>query len=409
MRTIILKTVTKETGIKIPINQATIYGSWIAVLISFILFLAICQKIYQEILRIKYRFKNIRSLDLFTQEDVIDQESGRTRKVFQYPKIKTSNSTGYGTISFLGVNPTLTQTKLNEKLEEISAALGTTIARAELKIKKLPFKVRNDIVFYKGNPSIIVDFTEHPPTKPFEVWIGKTLDNRHIVINAADEVNFIAVGQPGTGKTEAMRSILTSFDRSFANKKNVTVTKYYFGTQKTKTDFNDVEVINASVLEGLEATKDVLEEILVKMNDTENKHLQLKLKNIKEAFSHNHEIDISILVIDELSGWLSKEIFQEKAEQKLQQEVASLINKILKQGRSSGVYCVLGNQNGLSSGLLIQPRQSCAFKLVSRTATIEEAKSIAPSIPDESQSYRQGRFWLESPQMSVTIQTPLIK
>lgn len=224
-----------------------------------------------------------------------------------------------------------------QKVEDLKNVLECNYS-AVVEITREPRSVYMKIVTKKFDDNLRFQKVK---TKPHELYLGTTYYYKNIVVDMRKVPHLILGGATNTGKTVLLFTALTNL---IINCSNVDV---YIAQVSEKSDYEDFKNCNQvkSFTEDLESSKGAFNELVSMIHTRHQEFNKVGAKNINEYNDMSKKkMHYTYLFIDEFSSFMPRKNKNIDSDYELKQECMMLIDKLLSQGRSAGIYIVCGMQ-----------------------------------------------------------------
>lgn len=212
----------------------------------------------------------------------------------------------------------------------------------------------------------------------WSVPIGVSATGDVIGLVLRDRAGVICGGQPGSGKTSGLQSLLSPLMRcssvAFAVVDGkgggdwLCYSERSFAYISTTDDLASVE----SLLVSLEAERSRRAEALPKLRG----HSSFWDDPVDER------LPLIVLVIDESQAFLDPAYLTTKEDKAIGQRIAGLVKRLVALGRSSGIITILATQRPTYDSIPVAARDNCNVRLCWAVSTHESARAVLGDRPD---------------------------
>jgi DNA segregation ATPase FtsK/SpoIIIE-like protein len=218
-------------------------------------------------------------------------------------------------------------------------------------------------------PAIVLPAVTSPESLALRVG---TDGHTWVDVPVANRAGAVVGGQPGSGKTASLRGMLAGL----AGRPDV---QFVVIDGKGGTDW---EPLSARCFAYL-STVDDLEGVATLLRSIEAERLRrvatmTKLRGMSNFWDAGPDVSMPLIVvaIDECQAVLSKAWHPTKVARDLVDEITGLLLRLVAQGRSAGILCVLATQKPTAESLPTSIRDSAGLKISYSVATRAAADAV---------------------------------
>lgn len=207
--------------------------------------------------------------------------------------------------------------------------------------------------------------------QPYELMLGYDIKGNAIVVDMNRRPHLLIAGATGMGKSRCLLIILTNLIYSY--KKNLEIyllslskndLKKFLGYEPVKKFSKDLNEIRG-IYEDLEKQMEKREALIDKEG----------FDNIEEYNQGKNRMKYIYLFADEFSSYMPDDS-DTKQEKEAKEVCLALLKKIIKQGRSSGLFVVMGIQVSTYEEMPTIIRRCCNVKLTFKQSDVLSSRAI---------------------------------
>lgn len=210
------------------------------------------------------------------------------------------------------------------------------------------------------------------PPVDWSLRVGVAEGGLWVDVPLANRAGVVVGGQPGSGKTGSLRSMLAAW----ASLPHV---QFAVVDGKGGSDWNPLA---ARCFEYI-STVDDLDAVITLLRSLESERSRRVATMMNHRGSSNFwdlgpgvDMPLIVLCIDEVQAFVSKAYHPSKCARELVDEIIGLLLRLVSQGRSAGLVCILATQKPTADNLPTSLRDSAGIKLCYSVPTRQAAEAV---------------------------------
>lgn len=210
------------------------------------------------------------------------------------------------------------------------------------------------------------------PPVDWSLRVGVAEGGFWVDVPLANRAGVVVGGQPGSGKTGSLRSMLAAW----ASLPHVQLAVV---DGKGGSDWNPLATRCFEYI----STVDDLEAVIALLRSLESERARRVATMMNRRGSSNFwdlgpgvDMPLIVLCIDEVQAFVSKAYHASKGARELVDEIIGLLMRLVSQGRSAGLVCILATQKPTADNLPTSLRDSAGIKLCYSVPTRQAAEAV---------------------------------
>jgi len=210
------------------------------------------------------------------------------------------------------------------------------------------------------------------PPIDWSLRVGVDGDGSWVDVPLANRAGVVVGGQPGSGKTGSLRSMMAAW----ASQPHVQLAVV---DGKGGSDWDPFAARCFAYI----STVDDLESVIALLRSLESERARRVATMMNHRGSSNFwdlgpgvDMPLIVLCIDEVQAFVSKAYHPSKGARELVDEIIGLLLRLMSQGRSAGLVCILATQKPTADNLPTSLRDSAGIKLCYSVQTRQAAEAV---------------------------------
>ena len=339
--------------------------------------------------------------DMKTKEGAIEQ---RTVKV-DYPRIQRHKTD----IFIWNLPPHFKNEVIENNLEPIGRELKMKCISAQTTKERIGLFKRTGVRITIDRLPDIVWLHEWVSWRPYELFAGKTGDLSPEIIDTSNDSVILIGGTMGSGKSVALESLAAGFVLGCPDAEVIVASgiKPEVDYAQLRKNVPGLRLHKARSVEGMRGLIQDLEGVLLKIGRISAELSRWEgVKHFKDL-PEKGDLTPTLIVLDELSSYLSKNSFADSESKELQKKLVSVAERIIREGRFSGTVTLLGSQQVNVEEALISLKLAQTI-ILGKVATAAESRSAITEDVAFDQSLTKGRMILAHGGAIKTIRAPKV-